>query len=134
MSVLGVRTELIVGATTGIRTGLIWLTKIGTGAAVESNSQVLAADQSTLHLGRAIGAVVPSIPMAINDRQDDTGVATSVVPNVVGLTQAAAAIAITGVGLIVGTVTGTVDPVLSQDPVATTVVASGSAVDLTLTS
>ena len=55
------------------------------------------------------------------------------VPDVVGLTQVAATAAITGAGLVLGTVTGTVDPVISQSPVAATIVALGSSVDITLT-
>jgi uncharacterized repeat protein (TIGR03803 family) len=60
------------------------------------------------------------------------------VPNVVGLTQTAAATAITGVGLVVGTVTTASSPtvlsgdVISQSPVAPTLVNLGSAVDLVI--
>ncbi len=60
------------------------------------------------------------------------------VPNVVGLTQAAATSALTGAGLAVGTVStassGTVPPgiVISENPQAGTGVASGSAVNLTV--
>lgn len=62
------------------------------------------------------------------------------VPNVVGMTQAAATTAITGAGLKVGTVTmassGTVasGDVISEDPAAGASVASGSAVNLTVSS
>ena len=62
------------------------------------------------------------------------------VPNVVGLTQAAATSAITGVGLVVGTVTtassSTVPSgsVISQTPAAGTSVAAGSAVNLVVSS
>jgi hypothetical protein len=58
------------------------------------------------------------------------------VPNVVGATQAAATTAITGAGLIVGTVTNDSSAsvpsgsVISQNPAAGTLVASGSAVTL----
>ena len=58
------------------------------------------------------------------------------VPNVVGLTQSAATTAITGAGLVVGTVTqqssATVPAgsVISQNPAAGTSVAAGSAVNL----
>jgi hypothetical protein len=58
------------------------------------------------------------------------------VPNVVGDTQAAATTAITGAGLVVGTVTMAYSPtvasgnVISESPVAGTVVSSGSAVNL----
>jgi hypothetical protein len=60
------------------------------------------------------------------------------VPNVVGQTQAAATTAITGAGLIVGTVTqqssSTVASgnVVSESPVAGTNVSSGSTVDLVI--
>lgn len=64
-----------------------------------------------------------------------TGIATVVVPNVVGLTQADATTALTGAGLIVGTVTvgASFQPlgrVTAELPVAGTVVALGSAVNL----
>jgi beta-lactam-binding protein with PASTA domain len=64
----------------------------------------------------------------------------AVVPNVVGMTQAAASTSITGVGLVVGTVTmassSTVPSgnVLSQSPAAGTQVGSGSSVSLTISS
>ena len=66
------------------------------------------------------------------------GPANSTVPNVVGLTQAAASTAITGAGLTVGTITtansATVPAgnVISQNPVGGTSVAPGSAVALTV--
>jgi len=56
------------------------------------------------------------------------------VPNVVGLTQAAAETALIAAGLIKGTVTLTVDPVASQLPLAGAVVVAGSAVAITMTS
>ena len=62
------------------------------------------------------------------------------VPNVVGLTQAAATTAITNAGLVVGTVTSQSDPnipagqVISQNPAAGASVAAGSAVNLVVSS
>ncbi len=70
---------------------------------------------------------------------ESPGPSTSV-PNVVGMTQAAAAAAIANAGLIVGTVTqqlSTTVPagsVISQDPIAETTVAAGSAVTLVVSS
>jgi len=68
---------------------------------------------------------------------DSTIISSQVsVPNVVGDTQAAATTAITGAGLKVGTVTNqtsgsvTAGDVISESPVAGTMVASGSAVNL----
>jgi beta-lactam-binding protein with PASTA domain len=64
------------------------------------------------------------------------GPATTAVPDVVGLTLAAAESAITGAGLVVGTVSQQNDNsvpagnVISQNPVAATLVAPGSAVSL----
>ena len=58
------------------------------------------------------------------------------IPNVVGFTRAAAATAITGVGLVLGTVTTVLSNtvpagnVISEDPAAGTVVGTGSAVNL----
>ena len=54
------------------------------------------------------------------------------VPNVVGQTQVAATATITGAGLTLGTVTGTVDPVAGQDPIAGTIVAPLSAVNIVM--
>jgi serine/threonine-protein kinase len=65
-----------------------------------------------------------------------TGPVLVAVPNVVGLTQAAASAAITGAGLVVGTVTSASSPtvpagsVISSTPTAGTQVASGASVDL----
>jgi kumamolisin len=65
-----------------------------------------------------------------------TGAAPVAVPNVVGDTQAAASTAITGAGLVVGTVTMASSPtvasgnVISESPIAGTSVSSGSAVNL----
>jgi beta-lactam-binding protein with PASTA domain len=67
-----------------------------------------------------------------------TGAVPVSVPNVVGLTQAAATSALTGAGLIVGTVSttssGTVPSgsVISENPVAGTSVATGSSVSLSV--
>jgi len=55
------------------------------------------------------------------------------VPGVIGLGATAADSAITGAGLIVGTVTGDLDPVISQNPSEGTQVSPGSAVDYGLT-
>ncbi|HEX9140504.1 MAG TPA: PASTA domain-containing protein [Steroidobacteraceae bacterium] len=69
-----------------------------------------------------------------------TGLTSISVPNVVGDTQVAATTAITGAGLTLGTVTTAssatvaVGDVISQNPTAGTSVASGSAVNLTVSS
>lgn len=59
--------------------------------------------------------------------------ATTIVPNIVGLTAVAADAAILGASMVVGTVTGTVDPVATQGTAATTVVPTGTALDYALT-
>ena len=77
-------------------------------------------------LGSAVNLVVSTGPANVN------------VPNVVGLTQAAATTAITGAGLVLGTVTTAnsngvpVGSVISQNPVSGTSVAPGSAVNLVI--
>jgi hypothetical protein len=69
-----------------------------------------------------------------------TGPSALTVPNVVGLTQAAASTAITGAGLVVGTVTAqssstvAAGSVISQSPAANSSVASGSSVALIVSS
>jgi 6-phosphogluconolactonase len=71
---------------------------------------------------------------------DSSSPAKVVVPNVVGMAQAAATASITGVGLKVGTVTMASSAsvasgsVISENPAAATSVPSGSAVDLTVSS
>ena len=77
MSILGSRSEIIVGAATGRRTGLIWHTRILGGTSQESHRQVLIADLSTQILCRAKADTLGSINkifMAANDREDNTGV------------------------------------------------------------
>lgn len=56
-----------------------------------------------------------------------------IVPDVVGLTQAAAESALVSVDLVKGTVTNSTDPVVSQSPVAGSSVLYNSAVNLTMT-
>ena len=58
---------------------------------------------------------------------------TTTVPDVVGLTEAAAISALEAVGLVAVAGTGTTDPVISQDPVAGTEVSPGSSVTYNLT-
>ncbi|HEY0801614.1 MAG TPA: PASTA domain-containing protein, partial [Steroidobacteraceae bacterium] len=71
---------------------------------------------------------------------DNSAPANVAVPNVVGLTQAAATTAITGAGLKLGTVatasssTVVSGSVISESPGASTSVASGSTVNLTVSS
>ena len=81
--------------------------------------------------GSSVDLVISSGPAATT---------TVSVPNVVGDTQAAAESAITAVGLVVGTITSVssntvaVGDVISQSPVAGTTAATGSAVDLVISS
>lgn len=56
------------------------------------------------------------------------------VPDIVGLTSVAATTALLAEGLIPGTITGDVDPVVSQDPASGTSTVEGAAVDYALTS
>src|SRR5271170_1832071 len=79
-----------------------------------------------------------SMALASCSCSSKSGAKTVSVPNVVGMSQAAATTAITGAGLTLGTVTmassATVasGDVISQSPVAGASVASGSAVNLTV--
>ncbi len=78
-----------------------------------------------------------SLPYGVSLFIGSSGPSVSV-PNVVGLTQAAASSTITGAGLTVGTVITASSPtitsgsVISESPIAGTSVASGSAVNLTV--
>ena len=101
---------------------------------VTSQSSSTVASGSVISENPAAGSSVAS-GSAVN-LVVSSGLATVSVPNVVGLTQAAATTAITGASLTVGTVTiqssSTVasGDVISESPVAGTSVASGSAVNL----
>jgi beta-lactam-binding protein with PASTA domain len=118
-------TTAITGA--GLTLGTVTMASSATVAAGDVISQNPAAGASVAS-GSAVNLTVSSGPAAVS------------VPSVVGDTQAAATIAITGAGLTLGTVTtassGTVAAgnVISQNPAAGTSVASGSAVNLTVSS
>ena len=83
---------------------------------------------TTVFAGSAVDLVISTGPGVIN----------VVVPNVTGLTQAAATAALQADNLVVGVITQASDPVvpagsvISQNPVAGTTVVSGSAVDLVI--
>jgi 6-phosphogluconolactonase len=115
-----------------------------TGAGLTVGTVTMASNASV-----ASGSVVSEIPapgaqVAVGSAVNLTvstgpaGPGTVAVPNVVGMTQAAASTAITAAGLKVGTVTmassNTVasGSVISESPVAATKVAAGSSVNLTV--
>jgi beta-lactam-binding protein with PASTA domain len=83
---------------------------------------------SSVTSGAAVNLVISSGPPSVD------------VPSVVGLTQAAAGTALTGAGLVAGTITQqasdtvTAGDVISQSPVAGTPVADGSSVNLVVSS
>jgi beta-lactam-binding protein with PASTA domain len=114
-------TTAITGA--GLVVGTVTTASSGTVASGSVISESPVAG-TLVTLGSAVNLVV------------STGPAPVAVPNVVGQTQAAAATAITGAGLVVGTVTtassGTVasGSVITGSPVAGTLVTLGSAVNL----
>jgi hypothetical protein len=119
-------------------------------------SQSTCTQSVSLAAGTSYGAITVTVNVAANAASpqvntatvsgggaasatatDSTTIVTGVpVPNVVGDTQAAASTAITGAGLVVGTVTTAISSsvpsgdVISESPVAGTMVASGSAVNL----
>lgn len=77
MAIKSSRSEIIVGATQSRRSGLIEMVSNGAGETIESNEQVAIADLSTQVFGRAKGDTAASaakLPMAANDREDNTGV------------------------------------------------------------
>ncbi|MBN1508752.1 MAG: PASTA domain-containing protein [Sedimentisphaerales bacterium] len=127
-NVVGMNESEAVSAITsaGFVVGTKWYTESDTVPARSVVSQEPAAGSQALY-GSAIELTI------------STGPATSpkiAVPNVVGMTQAAAQSTITSAGLVVGTVssapsdTATPGEVLSQNPTAGTFVPQGSAVDL----
>ncbi len=111
----------------GLTVGTITMTSSGTVASGDVISQVPSAG-TTVSSGSSVNLSVSTGPPPV------------LVPNVVGDTQAAATTAITGAGLTVGTVTtqsSTTVPsgeVISESPAAGTSVASGSAVNLVVSS
>ena len=111
----------------GLTVGTVTMQSSSTVAAGDVISQSPATGASVTS-GSAVNLVVSSGPAQIS------------VPNVVGLTQAAATTAITAAGLTVGTVTMqssssvAAGDVISQSPAAGASVASGSAVNLVVSS
>jgi beta-lactam-binding protein with PASTA domain len=126
----------VVGLTQATATTAITGANLTVGAVTNESSTTVPA-----------GSVISQSPIA--DTQVATGTAVALVvssgpqvavPNVVGLTEAAATSAITGANLVVGAVTNassTTVPagsVISQSPVADTQVATGTAVALVVSS
>lgn len=80
MAILSSRSESIVtveAKANGVRTGLVWWGKNGSGVGQESHRQVLVADRSFSVLGKATSATATAaklIAMATNTREDNTGV------------------------------------------------------------
>jgi beta-lactam-binding protein with PASTA domain len=127
----------VVGDTQAAATTAITGTGLVVGTVTTQFSSTIAAGKvisqspvsgTSVSLGSAVNLVISS------------GLPPVTVPNVVGDTQAAATTAITGVGLVVGTVTtqstSTVaaGKVISQSPASGTSVNSGSAVNLVISS
>jgi beta-lactam-binding protein with PASTA domain len=104
---------------------------VGTVATATSNTVASGSVISQSPIAGASAASGSPVNLVVS-----TGPAAVSVPNVVGLTQAAASTAITGAGLTVGTVTTATSntvasgSVISQSPLAGTAAASGSAVNL----
>ena len=127
----GVTVPSVVGQTQAAATSAITVA----GLTVTTSS----ASSSTVAIGNVIGES-PVAGTAVNGGTAvnlviSTGVA---VPNVVGSTQTAATSAITGAGLVLGTVTNAssstvpIGSVISESPTAGTAVSGGSAVNLVI--
>ena len=135
------------GETLVSMTGSGWTCPVGGNTCTRSDS--LAAGISygaiTVTVNVAANATSPQVNTAVVSgggassatATDSTTIISQVaVPNVVGFTQAAATTAITGAGLVVGTVTTATSAtvpsgnVISESPVAGTLVVTGSAVNL----
>lgn len=77
MAVTSVKTNLVSESSTGLKTGLIWRAKNAAGNLVDSNEQVLVADESTKSLGKATTGTSGDerlFPVAANSRYDNTGI------------------------------------------------------------
>ena len=136
MAITGQNTHFVQGTT---------VASFGAGITINSltvNSATSATANLTVQNGAALGARTVTITTGAEVASLVNGFTVTVgavaVPNVVGLTQAAATTAITGVGLVLGTLTtassNTVPAgnVISESPLAGTMVNSGSAVNLVI--
>jgi beta-lactam-binding protein with PASTA domain len=129
----------------------VGLTQADAEAAITTSGLILGVENNINSDTVPVGEVISQNPVSGAQVVANTpvdlvissgpGATTSVsVPNVVGDTQAAAASAITAVGLVVGTITNVssntvpIGDVISQSPVAGTSVTVGSAVDLVISS
>jgi beta-lactam-binding protein with PASTA domain len=136
------------GAATTVVPNVVGLTQAAAVTAIVGaglvTGTVTFASSATVPVGNAVGeSPVAGTNVATGSAVNlsvSTGPATVSVPNVVGLTQAAATTSITSSGLILGTVatasstTVASGNVISQSPTAASSVASGSAVNLTVSS
>jgi hypothetical protein len=133
----GVTVPNVVGQTQAAATTAVTGAGLTVGTVTQQSSSMVASG-SVISESPAAGTRVAS-GSAVN-LVVSTGPAQVAVPNVVGQTQAAATPAITGAGLTVGTVTQQASStmasgsVISQNPAAGTNVASGSAVNLVVSS
>lgn len=127
----------VVGMTQAAATTAIGGAGLAVGSVTMASSSSVAAGD-VISQNPAAGASVASgsaVTLTVS-----SGPAQVAVPNVVGNTQAAATTAINAAGLKVGTVTMTssnsvtAGNVISEDPAAGTMVASGSSVNLTVSS
>ena len=125
----------VVGLTQAAASTAITNAGLSVGAVTQASSNTVAAG-SVISQNPAAGAsVVPGTAVAL---VVSTGPANVSVPNVVGLTQAAASTAITNAGLVVGPLTLTnsatvpAGSVISQNPAAGASVVPGSAVALSI--
>jgi len=127
---------------------VVGLTQAAAESAVVSAGLVVGTVETAYSSSVPEGSVISQTPLS--GTQVDSGTAVNLVislgpepvsvPNVVGLTQAAAESEIVAAGLTVGTVTRTesttvpADQVISQSPLAFALVATGSPVDLVVSS
>jgi len=134
---LGALAPNVVGLTQAAATTAITTAGLTLGTVNLANSATVAAGSIISQSPPAGTTVAPGSPMTL---VRSLGPSTVVVPNVVNLTQGAAISAITGVGLVQGTVTtassATVaaGSVISQSPAGGTSAVPGSAVALTVSS
>jgi beta-lactam-binding protein with PASTA domain len=130
---LGIQVPDVVGISQAAAEAAIVAAGLTVGNVTTANSgTVPAGDVISQNPAAGAGAALGSaVDLVISD-----GPAPVTVPNVVGMTQAAAQAAITGASLIVGNVTTTYSPtvpagdVISQNPAGGATVDQGTAVDL----
>jgi beta-lactam-binding protein with PASTA domain len=127
----------VVGLTSNAAGTAITGAALGLGTVTTASSATVASGSIISETPAAGTMVAPNSDVSV---VVSSGPAPVSVPNVVGMTQASATASLTGVGLVVGTVTTAISAtvtsgsVISENPASGSMVGPGSAVNLTISS